>query len=881
MGIKIEMTGSGELGPLAPGWSVQEYATPVTIGETSGGTGNISFDAAAREDSLFVVNNNITTTEETLGSISGVVKSVSQNGLKVSVTHDTQISLFDATKNIPALGAGGLYSALDLCSQLSGRDKLLSQTLDGYFYSMRGHSAGFDNKGNQVEEVINDGSYEIYSTQTSRTVSLKCTTTAGSATVKTTNTVGLAVGATISGNANIPAGRTVASIVDSTTFTLNSGTSVTAGTGIETTFTIAVVPFLYPVFYREYYGRIWADTFAAFGGDVWATHTLGDCFSNNKGIRTSRLAFKTKLNGQNLYFGFEGLPDDSNTGSGQSVGISIDYATGIISLGGYYRAGGLRSNYSQISNIAEVLDIDSELALFIEYTRPAEVGGNYVISVTVCNTSDYTFSVNITETFIADISYYNTPWEITCGKTINLDGSITTSGIRSIYRHQGNSLGNWIGEYENAVTFLVEDAIFIDGAVTAQSNKNMWEYLQEACSAYDKELSLVEDVIVVRATGSHSIDISNSTVPTISPNTAMSGRSVEVVYSNAESIISQEIYNAKDDNNRVLSVKAGETITTTVEIKGTPAVVNLPVRTSGVGALNGIGQYSIVDSNGVPVPQETWSKYGGRVDVKLSKTVFNAIDITLTGPYSSDGVFNKTIINGTDAAELYPSPYKLAFTADGTDYAALSISGSGIRSIPSTLKILTGADPNKVAQDVAKTINNPFIINKEQAYDRGEWAIVNASGPRVSVSLAVPVNNIESFGYGAGALFKYRDSIYRVTEASIGNLNATLSSVRHVTVNDFDTLWSGKTVGSHDTMWAGYDTADQVIAPLRYIGDDESVLMFLDTDVNPYYDFDGEPEISVFQDTDTNPYYEEGGNLEGEDIIKLDTDENPYDEDIQ
>jgi len=81
-------------------------------------------------------------------------------------------------------------------------------------------------------------------------------------------------------------------------------------------------------------------------------------------------------------------------------------------------------------------------------------------------------------------------------------------------------------------------------------------------------------------------------------------------------------------------------------------------------------------------------------------------------------------------------------------------------------------------------------------------------------------------------------------------------------------------------MWEGYDTADQVIAPLRYIGDNESVLMFLDTDVNPYYDFTGEPEISVFQDTDTNPYYEEGGNLEGEDEIRLDTDENPYDKDL-
>jgi hypothetical protein len=869
MGIEIEMTGSGELGPLASGWSVQEYATPVTIGNTAGGTGNVSFTAAARDDSLFIINNNITTTEQTLGSVTGVVKSVSQSGLNVNVSHDTRLALLDATADIPALGAGGMYSALDLCSQISGRDKLLgkynNEPRDGYFYSMRGHSAGFDKDGNPVETIINDGSYNILSTATSRTLTLACTTTAGSATVKTSNTVGLVVGATLTATANIPSGRTIASIVDSTTFTINSGTSVTAGTGVATTFTISVTPFLYPVFYREYYGRIWADSFKVLSGDVWATHTLGDCFSNNKGIRTSRLAFKSLLNGQNLSWGFDGLPDDSNTGSGQSIGLDVNYSTGAMTLSGYYRYGGLRSNFSQTFNLSTILDKNAELAFFIEYTRPFNVsGGNYVITVKACNTSDYSVVATLTQTINADISYYNTPWEI-------------TGNVRSIYRHQGNSLTDWVAEYENPVTFMVMGSIGIDGAVTAQSKANMWEYLQQACAAYDKELSLVEGTIIVREVGSHAIDITNSTTPTISPNTSMGGRSVEVVYSNATSIVSQEIYNAKDDNNRVLSVKAGEKITTTVEVKGTPTVVNLPVRTTGVGALNGIGQYSIVDSSGVKVPQETWAKYGGRVDVSLSTTAFNAIDITLTGPYSTDGVFNKTTIGGTDAAELYPSPYKLAFTADGTDYAALSVTASGIKSIPSTLKIRTAADPEKVAQDVAKTIVNPFIINKKQAYDRGEWAIVEASGPRVTVSTTVPVGAIESFGYGAGALFHYRDSIYRVTDATIGNLSASINSTRHVRVGDFDAIWAGHTVGTHDTMWAGYDTSDQVIAPLRFIGDNESVMMFLDTDVNPYYDLTGNPEISVFPDTDANPYYEEGGNLEGEDPVYLDTDENPYD----
>lgn len=62
------------------------------------------------------------------------------------------------------------------------------------------------------------------------------TTTAGSATVNLTSgtTAGLAIGQEITGNPNIPAGRTIATIVSATQFTLNSGTGVTAATSAAT-----------------------------------------------------------------------------------------------------------------------------------------------------------------------------------------------------------------------------------------------------------------------------------------------------------------------------------------------------------------------------------------------------------------------------------------------------------------------------------------------------------------------------------------------------------------------------------------------------------------------------------------------------------------------
>jgi autotransporter-associated beta strand protein len=68
--------------------------------------------------------------------------------------------------------------------------------------------------------------------------SFTANTTAASATVTITGggtTAGLVVGQMITGNPNIPNGRWIASITNSTVFTLNSATGVTAGSSINTT----------------------------------------------------------------------------------------------------------------------------------------------------------------------------------------------------------------------------------------------------------------------------------------------------------------------------------------------------------------------------------------------------------------------------------------------------------------------------------------------------------------------------------------------------------------------------------------------------------------------------------------------------------------------
>lgn len=281
----------------------------------------------------------------------------------------------------------------------------------------------------------------------------------------------------------------------------------------------------------------------------------------------------------------------------------------------------------------------------------------------------------------------------------------------------------------------------------------------------------------------------------------LGGRNVEMVYSQSRNAFYDSFYDARADSNRVLSVKANETVVTTVTLNGTPSVLTQPKRrvTAPTGTMP-INQYVVSGATGTVITADQWEDYGGSLKIAISPTVPNSADITLVGPTAD--------IPGN------AGPYKLAYTASGTDYAALNIGGSGVLISNQTLKLQTGADPLKVTNEVAKTVTNPFIDTLQRAYDRGIWTASTAAGPTVTLSGSIPVSALSSFGITAGSLVSYRDSIYRITDCTIGNLGVNFTAVRHVTVEDVDTVWAGETVGDFDAAWSDNDVSDTSIMPL-------------------------------------------------------------------
>jgi len=130
MALNIAMTGTGTVGDIVPGWSVNEFATPVVSGNYSGGTGDVSLNASARDDSYFIVNNNIVSTFTDLNgvnhNITGTVRGVSRQGLNVSFNHTTILEKFNAEKTIPPLMIGSPLAAVDLLTQMNGEVRLIA-----------------------------------------------------------------------------------------------------------------------------------------------------------------------------------------------------------------------------------------------------------------------------------------------------------------------------------------------------------------------------------------------------------------------------------------------------------------------------------------------------------------------------------------------------------------------------------------------------------------------------------------------------------------------------------------------------------------------------------------------------------------------------------
>lgn len=738
MALSVTTTGNGTLGHIEPGWSEQEFSTPASPAERAGGTGTVSFGAQDVSEGVLVIENDITSTDDALGSVSGIVRQVSWAGNRIGITHDNKLARYNATRNIPPMIAASMPGCLDLAEQVL-EPRLTG--LGGALWSLAGHAAGFDTEGNLVNQSVYTGVYNF--------------------------------------------------TVDGTTYTLSD-------TGYFDT--------AQPV-----------GDFVSLDGKIYSTETLGSSFvpwpaySTTFTSLVNSVAMKTMLDGGDLVFSLEGGPPNGPSQApeyayGQAITLTVDYSADTITLLVDYSqsSDGSRTSTSDTASIAG-LDRDAELALFVEMTYDG--AGDYTTQVTICNTSDYSTTVNVSATYdvyFRGFDRWFSPWYV-------------TGNIRSVWQWNANGAFMPIAEYETQPPFSVvgtvafgEPAIGYSGAV--------WDWLQDFCTAYRWEIGLSGDEVTARRMGTMTLDVSNyEGTPSVTPTTTRTGRKIEVTYSNARAVFVRDslnsdiidgglVYDALEDDNRILSVGAGETLVTALQTNAYLTSVLPPTRTTTYPNPN--GTYYVIDSTGLPIVANQWEDYGGRLEVALDPDTAGVINVTIYGPSEIPST---------------TGPYSIAVSDGSNQYAALSILGTGIVADPVVKRIRTGADATKTPVEVGTSItNNAFISTREQAYDVGLWAGVDVSGPRISLDITVPNSALSGFGLTAGSIINWRDNSYRVDSANVGGLKTTIQASRFLTVGMFDDAWDGETVGDHDSVWDGYQAIDQRI--LSYKGTPEAQL---------------------------------------------------------
>lgn len=809
MATSLTLTGSGTVGDVRPGWTVTEDATPVAIGDTTGGVGSVDLTVARGTDSEFVIDNASVFTHD-LGTISGKVDTVVSNGATDGTNTDVELSLttllsrLNVDRVAPPVWCDTSNSPDDFApygssaGQVANSYDIATDPADGSVYITS--YGGFEQNlltvdRNRIIKFDKDGNYlfEFGSAGTGNGqfgVATPTTTTTGptgiavspidgsvyvadmeNRRVQKFNSSGAYVtqwGSAGTGNGQFNSNTPARIAVDSTGavyVTDRSNARIQKFTSTGTYISQAAITGTY--FNSPY--AVAVDS----SDNVYASLLGGGTSYSNPVIRVFNsllvfqydipITFASSFNPTALFVG----PSAISFGPNDEMWIAFLFSNHIV----------------QIDQSGNILD-----RIYSGYPYSLQANDDYSISVNHFNQTVYMYSRG-QQPFSASSQVAPT--------------ALRVQGFSRTRIPLSQCLIDYFALVDSSIvptyTASSNPDVFIPGW-----SGNLWKYLKDLLSAYGLDIGVVAGAATIRDIGTLTIgaaaDDSIARSASLSLDSSATGLSINVKNYNT-SAGSGVLYDATDYG-KIFSVKVGETVTETVTGNNYPVTLNPVTHTTiadGVPVLP--GQYYVIASDNLPVTQSEWIAYGASVTATINQDVPGGIDVTLVGP--------ATEIPGV------PPPYSLAISDGEVTRPAFSVTGSGVFTNPETINLLTGADATKTSQEVAQDIDNIFIDTKERAYDRGVWASTLASGPRMTLTVSVPTSMLDGFGLIAGSLWTFKENIYRVVSADIGNAATRLTLTPYITTGDVDALWSADNTGDWDSFWGGNETTDFKIKPLR------------------------------------------------------------------
>lgn len=339
---------------------------------------------------------------------------------------------------------------------------------------------------------------------------------------------------------------------------------------------------------------------------------------------------------------------------------------------------------------------------------------------------------------------------------------------------------------------------------------NVWEYLKMLCAGFSAsttdniglEMYINEDLLVFRKAKTVSVDFSEvQSSESISIESFEAAQSVEVFNYNTRyginEVVKEQTRNvtslyAANQNVSItdsMQAEAGQTMSKRFKINATLESVEQPTCVDQILPLpysGSTGQYVVVGNDDLPIDPDQWIAQGGSLTVSLTE-IPDEIEISLVSPPA-------TFMLRADALtpeDVTFAPYKIGVeTADGVDYPALYIVGTGVFFEKTSRVFGTGASSEYTSKSAAQSVDNPFIINAFNQSVRGMAAAQAACGPNVSLNKTI--SSGVAFGSTPGKIETLKSNKFRITNVSYGPGATSFNAVASAQMSDFETVWADK-----------------------------------------------------------------------------------------
>ena len=356
---------------------------------------------------------------------------------------------------------------------------------------------------------------------------------------------------------------------------------------------------------------------------------------------------------------------------------------------------------------------------------------------------------------------------------------------------------------------------------------NLWQHIKMLCSAapIDIEAYTLEGSLVFRKAKNRpaTYDKRDLIAQGVQVSTFDAAKTINITNYNTRYGVDEIVHDVSIDRSllsfatqsasitEALQVDAGQTLVRRFTIDASLEEVNQPEAVDAILPLpytGGQGQYAIAGSDGILIKSDQWEAQGGSLTVSKTENP-NEIEIKIVAP----PVPSIPHVDAVTAADAGFSPYRIGVEiADGQEYPAIYITGTGVFYNKTVHELPTGASDTYTTEPAATTIDNPFITNIDAVYSRGIYAAQSTCGPNVTLSETVDDNLV--FGETPGSMRTVGSARYRIESVQYTQDSTTVTATAMSSFADFEAKWDGLTF--EDFTNTALDPADFPSEALKF-----------------------------------------------------------------